>query len=129
VTRWQWIDERDALLFHARLISEHGGATGVRDPGLLESALARARQRAAYGEKVDACELAASYTAGVIHNHPFVDGNKRIGFLIGILFLELNRRRFTAPQVDATRAVIELASGAMTESDYAAFLRVHSEKA
>ena len=73
----------------------------MRDEGLLESALARPRQRAAYGDQADAGELAATYTAGVIRNHPFVDGNKRTGFLIGILFLELNHRRFTASEVEA----------------------------
>jgi death on curing protein len=129
VKPWEWIDARDALLFHARLLALHGGATGVRDEGLLESALARPRQRAAYGDQADACELAATYTAGVIRNDPFVDGNKRTGFLIGILFLELNHRRFTASEVDATRAVIELASSAMSESDYAAFLRANTAKA
>jgi len=117
------IDAHETLLFHARLLASHGGADGIRDTGLLESALARPRQRASYGEKVDVCELAAIYTGGIIRNHPFVDGNKRTGFLIGILFLELNGYRFAASEVDATRAVIELASGVLSESGYAAFLR------
>jgi death-on-curing protein len=123
VRRWVWIDARDALAFHTQLLAAHGGASGVRDEGLLESALARPRQLAAYGENVDPCELAAVYTAGIIRNHPFVDGNKRTGFLIGVLFLELNGYRFTASEAEATRLVIELAAGALSESAYAAFLR------
>jgi death-on-curing protein len=126
VTRWVWIESRDVLLFHARLLAVHGGAVGIRDESLLESALARPQHRIAYGEKVDPCELAATYAAGIIRNHPFVDGNKRTGFLIGILFLELNGHRFTAQEAEATRAVIELASGTISESDYAAFLRANT---
>ena len=126
--RWVWIEAHDALLFHARLLAVHGGATGVRDQSLLESALARPCQRVAYGEKPDACELAAIYTSGIIRNHPFVDGNKRTGFLIGVLFLELNGNRFTASEADATKAVIELAAGTLSESDYAAFLRDNTGK-
>ena len=119
----------DALLFHGRLLALYGGAQGVRDEGLLESALARPHQRVAYAEKIDACELAAIYTAGSIRNHPFVDGNKRTGFLIGILFLEVNGNRFTATEADATKAVIELAAGTLSESDYAAFLRDNTRRA
>jgi death-on-curing protein len=129
VTRWVWIESRDALFFHARLLALHGGAVGIRDEGLLESALARPQQRIAYGENVDPCELAATYAAGIIRNHPFVDGNKRTGFLIGILFLELNGHRFTAQEAEATRAVIELAAGTISESEYAAFLRGNTAKA
>jgi death-on-curing protein len=117
------------LLFHARLHALHGGAAGVPDEGLLESALARPQQRVAYGDKVDACELAANYTAGIVRNHPFVDGNKRVGFLIGILFLELNGRRFIASEAEAAKAVIELAGGTISESEYAAFLRDNTAKA
>lgn len=126
--RWVWIEPHDALFFNARLLALYGGASGVRDHGLLESALARAQQRAAYGEKVDACDLAAVTTAGIIRNHPFVDGNKRTGFLIGVLFLELNGYRFAAPEVEATRAVIELAAGVLSESGYAAFLRDNTRR-
>ena len=126
--RWAWIDARDALIFHAQLLAAHGGAHGVRDEGLLESALARPMQLAAYGENVDPFELAAAYTAGIIRNHPFVDGNKRTGFLIGVLFLELNGYRFTALEVEATRSVIDLASGALSEAAYATFFRQNAAK-
>ena len=127
--RWLWIEARDARLFHARLLALDGGAQGARNEGLVESALAGPHQRVALGERVDPCDLAATYTAGIIRNHSFVDGNKRTGFLIGVLFLELNGSRFTATEEDAARAVIELAAGSLSESDYASFLRDNTRKA
>ena len=120
---WIWIDERDARAVHDRLLSFHGGAPGIRDAGLLESALARPRQLNAYGETADLIDLAAAYTAGLIQNHPFIDGNKRTGFVIGILFLELNGGRFGASEEAATRAVLDLAAGAIDGAGYAVFLR------
>ena len=117
-----WIDERDALTLHDRLLALHGGATGVRDGGLLQSALARPQQHFAYAEAPDIVQLAALYTAGIVRNHPFIDGNKRTGFVLGILFLELNGYAFTASEEDAAQAVLALASGAMDEASYAAFL-------
>jgi death-on-curing protein len=118
-----WLDERDALVLHDRLLTLHGGAPGVRDAGLLASALARPRQHAAYGKRPNVIHLAALYTAGLVSNHPFVDGNKRTGFVMGILFLELNGYVFTASEEDAAQAVIVLASGTIDDSGYAAFLR------
>ena len=97
-----WIDERDALALHDRLLALHGGAAGMRDDTLLKSALARPQQRFAYGGDVDVIDLATAYTAGIVRNHPFVDGNKRTGFVVGILFLELNGYRFTASEESAT---------------------------
>jgi len=93
-----WIEGRDALALHGRLLALDGGAAGVRDAGLLESALARPRQLHAYGEKPDIAEMAAAYVAGIVRNHPFFDGNKRTGFVVGALFLELNGYRFTAAE-------------------------------
>ncbi len=121
-----WLDERDARAVHDRSLILHGGAPGVRDAGLLDSALARPRQLAAYGEAVDIVDLAAAYTRGLIQNHPFIDGNKRTGFVIGILFLELNGVRFNASEEDATRAVMSLAAGDLDDAGYAAFLRANS---
>ena len=72
-----WIDERDALALHDRLLALHGGAAGLRDDGLLQSALARPQQHFAYAETTDIIDMAAAYTAGIVRNHPFVDGNKR----------------------------------------------------
>ncbi len=121
------IDLRDALMLHGRLIALHGGAAGVRDEGLLQSALARARQIHAYADTPDLIEMATAYTASIVRNHPFVDGNKRTGFVAGILFLELNGYRFTATQECAAQSVIELAAGSLDEAGYTAFLRANVE--
>jgi death on curing protein len=118
-----WIEERDALALHDRLLALDGGATGVRDAGVLASALARPRQLQAYGKNPDAIDLAAAYTAGILRNHPFVDGNKRTGFVIGLLFLEINGYRFVASEESATQAILGLASGALEESEFVAWLR------
>ena len=123
MTDWHWVDERVAQAIHDRSILLHGGAAGVRDRGLLQSALARPLQLAAYGEAADAMDLATACTAGIIRNHPFVDGNKRTGFVVGILFLELNGLRFTAGEEAATQAVLGLTAGTLDEAGYAAFLR------
>jgi death-on-curing protein len=123
VRPWIWLDERDARAVHDRSLVQHGGAAEIRDVGLLASALARPQQLAAYGERVDAIDLAATYTCGLVQNHPFVDGNERTGFVIGILFLELNGARFTASEAAATQAVLGLAAGNLDDAGYAAFLR------
>jgi death on curing protein len=124
-----WIEERDALVLHDRLLALHGGASGVRDRALLQSALARARQKHAYAEHADVVDMAAAYTVGVVRNHPFVDGNKRTGFVVGILFLELNGYRFTASEEDATQAVMALAAETLDEPGYTAFLRANASRA
>jgi death-on-curing protein len=121
-----WIEERDALALHDRLLALHGGAPGIRDDGLPGSALARPRQHFAYTNEIDIIRLAAIYTVGIIRNHPFVDGNKRTGFVIGILFLELNGHNFTASEEEAASAVIALAAGALDEAGYSAFLRANA---
>lgn len=125
--RYEWIDERDALALHERLLGLHGGRPGLRDGGLLASALARPRQYQAYRPEADVIELASLYTASIVSNHPFVDGNKRTGFVVGILFLELNGCRFNASEETAAQAVIELAAGRLEDVQYAAFLREHSK--
>ena len=110
------------ILLHDESLAEHGGTAGIRDPGLLESALARPLNLAAYGDP-DAAELAASYAAGLTQNHPFVDGNKRAGFLAAGVFLILNGRRLTATQREATETMLRLAAGAMTEVELAEWIR------
>ncbi len=120
-----WIDLPEVLAIHGRQLDEHGGASGVRDDGLLESALARPQQLFTYGEP-DVFDLAAAYTAGIVRNHPFVDGNKRTGFVVGILFLELNGPTFTASEADATQAVLGLAAGKITDDEFAMWLRSNS---
>jgi death on curing protein len=129
VTEPIWLDERDAIALHDRLLALDGGATGTREPGLLASALARPRQHRAYEAGVGLTELAALYTAGIVKNHPFVDGNKRTGFLIGALFLELNGLRLTADEAEAAAAVTALAAGAIEVDGYAAFLRANTVSA
>ena len=121
-----WIDEPDVLAIHERLLGLNGGAAGVRDEGLLRPALARPRQRFAYAEVPDIVDMAMAYTAGIVGHHAFVDGNKRTGFVVGVLFLELNGRRFTASEEDATQAVLALAAGKLDEAGFAAWLRANS---
>jgi death on curing protein len=113
----------DVLAIHDRALAVHGGAAGLRDRGLLQSALARPRQHHAYAGSSDTIEMAGLYTAGVVRNDPFVDGNKRTGFVIGVLFLELNGFKFKASEPDATQAVMGLAAGTLEESGYCAWLR------
>jgi death-on-curing protein len=125
VTEPTWIEERDVLALHGRLLVLHGGAGGVRDYSLLQSALARPRQRQAYA---DIPELAAAYTVGIVRNHPFIDGNKRVGFLIGVLFLEINGYRFNATEEDASQAVMDLTAGVIDEMSYAAWLRANTQR-
>jgi death-on-curing protein len=120
-----WIDEGDVLAIHDRLLAAHGGASGLRDEGLLQSALARPRQHHAYADSTDVMEMASLYTAGIVRNHPFVDGNKRAGFVAGILFLELNGFSFHASEEAATQAVLNLAAGTLGETAYTAWLRAN----
>ena len=123
-----WIDERDALALHDRLLALDGGPTGVRDLGLLESALARPRQLHAYANDPDFVDMAVAYTAGIVRNHPFVDGNKRTGFLVGVLFLELNGYLFTASEEDAAQAILGLAAGTLKEAAFAVWLRANVKR-
>lgn len=121
-----WIEASDVLRLHDRLLALDGGMTGLRDGALMESALARPQQLHAYSENPDIIDMAAAYTAGLLQNHVFFDGNKRTGFVVGILFLELNGHRFTATEDAATQAVLGLAAGTLDEADYAAFLRANT---
>jgi len=109
------------LAIHDRLLALHGGATGLRDRGLLQSALARLREHYAYASKSDVVEMAALYTGGIVRDHPFGDGNKRTGFVIGVLFLELHGFDFTPAEADATQAAMALAAGTLDEDGYGAW--------
>jgi death-on-curing protein len=122
-----WVDERDALALHDRLLALDGGAVGVRDTALLQSALARPRQLHAYADKADIVDMAAAYTSAIIRNHPFLDGNKRTGFLVGVLFLEMNGYRFTASEEDATQAIMRLAARTLSEDAFAKWMRANTE--
>lgn len=121
---WRWISKQALLLLHAESLAEHGGGTGLRDEGLLDSALARPLNLVAYGEP-DFAALAASYDLGVAKNHPFVDGNKRAALLATGLFLYLNGYRLTASQADTTLTMLGVAAGEVPEDAFAAWLRQH----
>jgi death on curing protein len=123
-----WIGERDALALHDRLLALEGGAAGLRDKGLLESALARPKQLLAYGDRPDIIQMAAAYTAGIVLDHPFIDGNKRSGFVVGVLFPELNGYRFVASEEEAAQAVLSLAAGTMEEARFAAWMRANVKR-
>ncbi|MFY9831499.1 MAG: type II toxin-antitoxin system death-on-curing family toxin [Methylocystis sp.] len=120
-----WVLRAVVEAVHDAQLAEHGGAPGVRDVGLLESALARPANLHAYGESA-LCVLAAAYAFGIVRNHPFVDGNKRTAFLAAYVFLRLNGLDLVADEISATTAVLALASGEMTEADFAAWLRALS---
>lgn len=122
-----WVDKTALCLLHGESLAEHGGPEGIRDEGLLESALARPQNLLAYGQTDDIAALAAAYAYGIVQNHPFVDGNKRAAF-IGIgLFLGLNGLQLTADQADATLTMLRLAAGETTEQELAAWIQEHVE--
>lgn len=124
-----WIDYRGALALQGRVVALFGGPERVRDNALLESALARPRQLLTYAESAGIVAIATACTAGIRSTHPFTDGNKRTGFALGILFLEFNGYRFSANEDDATMAVIDLASGTLSEAGYTALLQAHARRA
>ena len=123
---WRWISRQALLLLHGESLAEHGGAPGMRDEGLLDSALARPKNLVAYGEP-DVADLAACYGVGVAKNHPFIDGNKRAAFLCVGLFLHLNGMRLQATQAEATLTMLAVAAGEITEAEFASWLREHIE--
>jgi len=122
-----WVRRDVVLAVQEMLLAEHGGAAGLRDEGMLDSALGRPENLFAYG-KPTVFELAASYAFGLAKNHPFIDGNKRIGFATGIIFLELNGYVFTATEVDAVLKTLALAASELTESAYAAWIQANSRR-
>ena len=118
-----WVAESDLLEIHDYSLARHGGLPGVRDINLLGSALARPRQHFVYAGTEDPIKLAAILTAGIVKNHPFVDGNKRTGFTAGASFLQANGYRFVASVELVVKTVLALAAGEIDESAYAEFLR------
>jgi len=124
---WNWINRDVLLLLHDESLNEHGGASGLRDEGLLDSALARPLNLLAYGEP-DLADLAAAYGSGLAQNHAFVDGNKRAAFLAVGLFLLANGHRLKATQVEATLTMLELAAGHLSDADFAQWIREHTER-
>lgn len=122
VTKPVWLQARLVLAVHDLLIVEHGGSPGLRDQGLLESALGRPVNLRSYAAP-DLPALAGCYAAGIIANHPFVDGNKRTGFAAAATFLDRNGLELSASEAEATRMTLGLAANAITEDEYAAWLR------
>lgn len=123
MTEPRWISQRALQLLHLESLTEFGGAEGMRDEGLLDSAMARPRNLYAYEGETDLCRLAAAYAAGIVRNHPFVDGNKRAGLAAAGIFLMLNGLDLVADQAEAAVAVIDLAAGELTEAEFSAWLR------
>ena len=125
---WVWVELRDALAIHDAQLSEHGGASGVRDQGLLESALARPQNLAAYGDP-DSAAVAAAYAFGIARNHPLVDGNKRTSLVVLEFFLALNGMDLTADDVDCVVTMLALADGTLSELELGEWIRKNSAKA
>jgi death-on-curing protein len=124
VSDWKWLNRKVLLLLHDESLAEHGGASGLRDEGLLDSALARPLNLALY-EQPDVASLAASYGVGLAKNHAFVDGNKRAAFLAIGLFLMVNGFRLKATQAEATLTILDVASGEIDEATLAQWIRTH----
>ncbi|MFL5295642.1 MAG: type II toxin-antitoxin system death-on-curing family toxin [Phenylobacterium sp.] len=122
----RWPAKESLLVLHDRSVALHGGMAGLRDDGLLESALARPANRFHYEGVNDVCELVATYLVAVASNHPFADGNKRAAFLAAGLFLRLNGRRLVAEQADAVRAVLAVAAGQRDIAEVAEWIRTRS---
>ena len=118
----RWISKEALLLLHEESLSEFGGTRGLRDEGLLESALARPKNTHAYNPAATLAELAASYGYGIAKNHAFVDGNKRAAFLCIGLFLTINGYRLSASQADAIETMLAVAAGTLTEQDLARWI-------
>ena len=125
----RWLPRLVVDVIHSELLREHGGAPGVRQGGedLIESALARPRNRFACSPESDFSALAAAYLAGLVKNHGYVDGNKRVGFACAATFLRLNGIRLTASEPEAYDAVVGLVEGRYSEEQIAAWIRSHSE--
>ena len=108
------------------MIAEHGGRSGIRDNGLLSAALARPRNRRAYGTSATLFDLAAAYGFAIAKDHPFVDGNKRVALMVMYVFLDINGYQLDAPEVEAVDVMLNLASGEMTENDLAVWIKTNS---
>ena len=116
-----WIDTADVHAFHEEMLLRFGGMAGVRDEGLLDSALNRPVHLYAYSQP-SLFELAAAYATGIVKNHPFIDGNKRSGFMTAAVFLEANGLRFVAPEEEVVERTLGLAASAIDEAEYAVWL-------
>lgn len=125
---YRWVRSEVVLYFHDLLLEEHGGSSGVRDQGALESALARPQNLVAYASSPSIFNLAAAYAGGISSNHPFVDGNKRSAFLTAYVFLSDNGYELNASDAEATAAMLALAAHEISEDEFAAWLKDHTEE-
>lgn len=125
---WVWVQDSAVLAIHEAQLAEHGGIAGIRDEGLLSSALARPHNLDACGDKPDAASLAAAYAFGIARNHPFLDGNKRTGFVVLELFLNLNGWVLNSDDAECISMMMALASGNLSEKGPVARLRAHVER-
>ncbi len=128
MTQPEWVLRETVLALHEQLLAEFGGPDGLRDEGALDSALGRPMNLSAYGRPTLG-DLAAAYAFGLVKNHPFVDGNKRIGFAVSALFLELNGRVLVATEVEAVIQTLGLAAGEIGEKEYGIWLELNSKEA
>ena len=120
-----WLGRALILAIHDEQLAEHGGAAGLRDSGLLDSALARPLNRAGYGQP-DTAELAALYALAIARNHPFIDGNERTAYVAMETFLDLNGFRFPVGDVEATISTLAMADGDLLDADFIAWVRRHA---
>lgn len=120
-----WLNQAILEALHADQISEHGGSPGIRDEGLLESAITRPQQKWHYDPKADLASLAAAYAFGIAKNHPFVDGNKRVALVAAYTFLAINDFELEAPEPEAVTLILGTADGSVSEADLASWIRSH----
>jgi len=123
--KFVWVLREIVLAFHAEQLAEHGGLEGIRDEGMFDSALARPQNVVAYNQDADIAMLAASYTFGLAKNHPFIDGNKRIAFITGELFIELNGFELIASDGDCVLTMLAVADGSLSEDELADWYRTN----
>jgi death on curing protein len=123
-----WIDREDALAIHDMMLAQHGGLAGIRDSGLLESSLGRPRHLLVY-YKPTLHDLAAAYAYAIVQDHPFMDGNKRTGFMVAATFLEVNGVELTASETEMVGAILALADRKLSEKKIATWLRANSRSA
>lgn len=123
---WVWLEPGVLRLVHDEQLAEHGGAAGVRDEGLFESAVARPQHLAHYGQP-DVADLAAAYGFGLARNHPFIDGNKRTAFVAVELFLDCNGQRLVADDAECVLVMLAVAEGSLDETGFADWIRRHTQ--
>jgi len=122
-----WLDRQSVILLQAESLAQYGGSSGIRDAGLLDSALARPINKWNYNSEADLATLAAAYGFGLARNHPFVDGNKRIAFIATALFLRLNGYRLSSAPLDEIQTMLRLAAGELGEEEFAVWIRNHTK--